>query len=336
MNMAEQTVLNETAEPVAHVAALRPGRDPDFILGLALLALLCAAPTVLEAIGRPYWTDIAQRAVILAIAAASLNFIIGLGGLISLGHGAFFGIGAYSVGILASYEIDNGWIQLGATLLLSALFAFVTGIISLRTRGVHFIMITLAFGQMLYFTMVGLRQFGGDDGLTIDYSSMLPPVLDLSDRPTLFYASVGVLALVMYAFARVRRSAFGLLLLMAKGNERRAQSQGFHITAYRLVAYVISGMVCGVAGFLDANFSSFVTPEGMSWTASAELIFMVIVGGVGTIAGPVVGALVFLIIEEALGGLTVYWHFWFGLFLIAVVLYARGGLVPLLVGRKRR
>lgn len=305
------------------------GRDASIAIGL--LVLLSAAPFLLEQVGRPFWVDIALRGMILAIAAVSLNFVVGLGGLVSLGHGAFFGLGAYSVGILAYYDTDSGWLQLLCTVAVTAIFGLISGLISLRTRGVHFIMITLAFGQMAYFVMVGLSEFGGDDGLTLNYGSTFAPFFDLSDRMTLYYVTLAVLAASMFGFARIRNAGFGLLLRSAKSNERRVSAMGFNVVGYRLAAYVGAGVLCGVAGFLDANFTSFVTPDFMSWTGSAELIFIVIVGGVSTIAGPLVGALIFLVLEEWGSGLTVYWHFWFGAFLIGVALFARGGLVALLV-----
>lgn len=307
--------------------------DRDLVLAIVLIVLLLAAPFVLSALGQAFWTGVLLRAMILGIAALSLNLIIGIGGLVSLGHAVFLGIGAYTVGILADADVDNGFVQLFAALAVSGGFALVTGIIALRTRGVHFIMITLAFAQMVYFTMIGLRQYGGDDGLTINYNSQLGP-LDLGDKDTLYYVVLAVLAAAMLGFAQVRRSEFGLVLLAAKGNERRVGTVGFNPAAYRLAAYVAAGMLCGLAGFLDANFTSFVTPSAMSWTASAELIFIVIVGGVATVSGPIVGALVFLLLEEWMGGLTVYWHFWFGLFLIAIVQFARNGLVGTLLRRR--
>lgn len=315
-------------------AGRSPVADRDLGLAFVLIAALAVAPFVLSAMGHEFWTDVVLRAMILGIAAVSLNFLIGLGGLVSLGHAVFLGIGGYTVGILADSDIDNGFVQLAAVLGTSGIFALITGMIALRTRGVHFIMITLAFAQMVYFSMIGLRQYGGDDGLTINYSSVFGPV-DLGDKDTLYYVVLAVLAAAMLGFARVRRSDFGLLLKAAKGNERRVRAVGFDPVRYRLAAYVAAGVLCGLAGFLDANFTSFVTPASMSWTASGELIFIVIVGGVATISGPIVGALVFLLIEEWMGGLTVYWHFWFGLFLIAIVLFARNGLVGLLMGRRK-
>ncbi|MBB3610434.1 branched-chain amino acid ABC transporter permease [Rhizobium sp. BK602] len=335
--MTETTsVISPSAQvsSAQEVAAAR-SMDRDLVAAIIILLLLAAAPLLLNASGHDFWVEVLLRAMILGIAAVSLNFIIGLGGLVSLGHAAFLGIGAYSVGILVDFGIDNGSLQLLVALGVSGLFACLTGLVALRTRGVHFIMITLAFAQMVYFTMIGLRQFGGDDGLTINSSSTFGEVVDLGVKSTLYYVVLAMLAIVMLGFARVMKSDFGLLLKAAKGNERRVRAVGLDPYRYRLAAYIAAGMICGLAGFLDANFTSFVTPESMSWTNSAELIFMVIVGGVSTIAGPVVGALVFLLIEEFLGGLTVYWHFWFGLFLIAIVLFAKGGLIGLINSGKR-
>jgi branched-chain amino acid transport system permease protein len=312
-------------------AATAQGRnaDRDLILALVVLALLAVSPYILETIGQRFWLDVLLRAMILGIAAVGLNFVIGLGGLVSLGQGAFIGLGGYSVGILAFYDVDNGWIQLLTATATSGLFALITGMLALRTRGVHFIMITLAFGQMLYFVAIGLRQYGGDDGLTINYSSNFSG-FDIGSKTTLFYVVLVVLAVAMLGFSRIKRSDFGYLLQAAKGNERRVMAIGYDVFLYRLACYVGAGILCGIAGFLDANFTSFVTPEAMSWTSSAELIFMVIVGGVNTVSGPIVGTLIFLLLEEFLGGLTVYWHFFFGLFLIAVVMFARGGVVRLI------
>ncbi len=323
----------ERSEPVHD--AVR-GHDRDFLAALLILFLLAVAPFILNLAGQDFWLDVLLRAMILGIAAASLNLIIGLGGLVSLGHAVFLGIGAYSVGILANMDITNGAIQLAVAVTLSGLYAFVTGLIALRTRGVHFIMITLAFAQIIYFIMVGLRQFGGDDGLTINSTSTFGDEIDLGQKPALYYVVLGVLALVLLGFSRIIKSDFGLLLKASKGSERRVRAIGFDPFRYRLAAYVAAGAVCGLAGFLDANFTSFVTPESMSWTNSAELIFIIIVGGLGTVSGPIVGALIFLLLEEFLGGLTTYWHFWFGLFLIAVVVLAKGGLAGLLNGRGAR
>jgi len=314
--------------PISAAAAAPPVTLParritlDTGLTLVLLAAAAAAPTVLALAGAPFWIDVINRALILALAASSLNFLVGAAGLVSFGHAAFLGV-------------EDGFTQLALALGISGLWALLSGLVVLRTRGVHFIMITMAFAQMIYFLMIGLEEYGGDDGLTIDVRSRFPAPLDLDDRLVLYYVTLAALALSLAVLVLLRASRFGLVLTAAKESERRAVAVGFDPFRYRLVAYVVAGMLCGLAGFLNANFSTFVTPEMMSWSRSGELLFMIILGGVGTLAGPLVGATVFLLIEEVFGSLTIYWHFWFGLFLIAVVLWARGGLVGLVTRRGR-
>jgi branched-chain amino acid transport system permease protein len=328
--------LQQTPLTAVKLAAGARTLDRDALAATALLVLLAAAPPVLAAVGAPFWADVLNRVMILALAATSLNLLIGVAGLISFGHAAYLGIGAYAVGILAFHEFENGFLHLGVGILASAAFAFLTGLVALRTRGAHFIMITMAFAQMLYFVIIGLKQYGGDDGLTISSRSVFPPPLDLENRMAMYYLTLGALALAIIGLARLRKSRFGLVLTAAKGNERRVEASGFDPYRYRLAAYVVAGVVCGIAGFLNANFTSFVTPDTMSWTMSGELMFMVILGGVGTVSGPLVGAAIFLLVEQWLGSLTEYWHFWFGLFLLGVVLYARGGLIGILMGRRSR
>jgi branched-chain amino acid transport system permease protein len=310
--------------------------DHDAWIAVGLIVLLAVAPPALTAAGSPFWAEVLNRVMILTIAATSLNLLIGLGGLISFGHAVYLGIGGYAVGISAFHGIESGFAHLAIAILLSAAFALVTGLIALRTRGAHFIMITLAFGQMVYFVMIGLKQYGGDDGLTIDTRSVFPAPLSLESRTGLYYVTLAVLAVVTLGLAVVRRSRFGLVLAAAKGNEKRAAAVGFDPYRYRLVAFVIAGVVCAIAGFLNANFTNFVTPEMIGWTRSGELMFMVILGGVGTISGPLIGAAIFLLVEEVLGSITEYWHFWFGLFLLGVVLYAKGGLLGVLLAWRSR
>jgi len=325
-------MLNPSPSVLIEASSARrwPAWSPDALVAAALMAGLAVAPPLLTAIGSPFWADVLNRIMILAIAATSLNILIGIGGLVSFGHAVFLGIGGYAVGISAEHGIDSGFAHLALAVGVSGLFALLTGLIVLRTRGVHFIMLTMAFAQMVYFVMVGLKTYGGDDGLTINTRSAFPGPLDIESRQTLYYVTLAVLAFTLVVFARLKASRFGLLLSAAKGNERRVAAVGFDPYGYRLAAYVLAGVLCGLAGFLNGNFTNFVTPEMMGWTRSGELMFMVILGGVGTIAGPLVGAASFLVVEEVLGSLTIYWHFWFGLFLIVVVLYARGGLVGLL------
>jgi branched-chain amino acid transport system permease protein len=330
--------LPSSAAPASRLIAAGRARvmDHDAWIAVGLILLLAIAPPVLAGVGAPFWAEVLNRVMILTIAATSLNLLIGLGGLISFGHAVYLGIGGYAVGISAFHGVENGFWHLAIAIGLSGAFALLTGLVALRTRGAHFIMITLAFGQMVYFVMIGLKQYGGDDGLTIDTRSIFPAPLNLESRTTLYYVTLAVLAVVTLGLAVIRRSRFGLVLAAAKGNEKRVAAVGFDPYRYRLVAFVIAGVVCAIAGFLNANFTNFVTPEMIGWTRSGELMFMVILGGVGSLSGPLVGAAIFLVVEEALGSITEYWQFWFGLFLLAVVLYAKGGLMGVLLGARSR
>ncbi len=287
--------------------------------------------------GQAFYQDLVNRLMILAIAALSLNLVLGYGGMISFGHAVYLGIGAYCVGIPAYYEVYNGLIHFPLAIGMAALFAFLTGLICLRTTGVYFIMITMAFAQMLFFAFVSIEEYGGDDGLVIELRSELPSILrlNLDDSATLYYVTFVCLLLCLYALHRITRSRFGMVIEGAKGNDRRMQAMGFHTYRYRLTCYVISGAICGLAGALLGNFTNFISPEMMDWTRSGELIFMVVLGGAGSWFGPVLGAAAFLLLEEVLSGITIYWQLIFGLFLIAVVLFARGGIDGALGARER-
>jgi len=219
-------------------------------------------------------------------------------------------------------------VHLGLAIVVSAVFALITGAISLRTRGVNFIMITMAFGQMIFYAIVSLETYGGDDGLTIDLRSEFP-VINLDNPMTLYGLCYGSLVLVLYLVHRISNSRFGLTLQGARSNEERMQAIGVDCYRYRLTAYVISGVICGYAGFLLGNFTTFISPEMMDWTRSGELIFMVILGGATYLCGPVVGAMAFILLEHLLSEVTIYWHLPFGLLLIASVLFLRGGLAGL-------
>lgn len=306
------------------IAAVGRWSIRDWASAILLVGLL-ALPVLAWLTGQKFYLDLATRIVGLAIAAAALNLVLGYGGLISFGHAAFLGIGAYAVGIASYYGWGSGLLHFPLGMGLSGLFALVTGAISLRTRGVYFIMITMAFAQMAYYLFLSLEEYGGDDGLTI-YSRSTLPFIDLEKPLTLFLFAFFWLILTLYLTHRLVNSRFGLVLQGAKGNEARMQALGFNTYAYRLTAYVLSGMVAGLAGALLANFASFISPEMMSWPRSGELMFMVILGGAGTVIGPVAGAVTILLIEEYLSGLTIYWQLPFGLLLIAAVLFARGGV----------
>lgn len=293
---------------------------------LGLLFLLAIAPFLFRWTDQPFFLDVLSRGLILAVAALSLNLILGYGGMVSLGHAAYLGIGAYCVGIPAYYDIYNGWIHIGLAVVLCATFALITGAVSLRTRGVYFIMITMAFSQMVYYVFLSMEEYGGDDGLVISSRSEFPEWMSMESATGLYYWILILLVATLFCIHRLVASHFGRAIVGSKFNELRMQSLGFNTYGYRLTCYVISGVICGLAGVLLGNFTSFISPAMMSWVRSGELIFMVIIGGVGSLFGPVTGTLSFLLLEEVLSGITVYWHLIFGAMLISLVLWVKGGI----------
>ena len=293
---------------------------------LGMLFLLSIAPFLFQWTNQPFLLDLLSRGLIIGIAALSLNLILGYGGMISLGHVAYLGIGAYCVGIPAYYDIYSGWIHLSLAVVTCALFALITGAVSLRTKGVYFIMITMAFSQMIYFIFLSLEEYGADDGLVIYARSEFPVWINMEGAISLYYWIFGLLILTLFFIHRLVRSRFGRVIIGSKYNDLRMQSLGFNTYGYRLTCYVISAVICGLAGVLLGNFTSFISPEMMSWTRSGELIFMVIIGGTGSLFGPLFGALSFLFLEEALSLITIYWHLIFGGLLIALVLFGKGGI----------
>ena len=293
---------------------------------LVVLVALALLPVFVSVTGREFFLVLATRLVILAIAAVSLNLILGYGRMISFGHAAYLGIGAYAVGIPAYYEIYNGFIQIGIAIGVSTAFAFLTGLVCLRTRGVNFIMITMAFSMMVFFAFVSIEEYGGDDGLVIEVRSEFGRWLNLENDTVLYYVCFVSLLGVLYLIRRIVNSRFGMVIQGARGNEGRMQSLGFDTFRYRLVCYVIAGALCGYAGALLGNFTSFISPEMMDWTRSGELIFMVVLGGTSSLFGPVLGAGLFILLEEILSGFWLYWQLIFGIFLILVVLFAKGGI----------
>jgi branched-chain amino acid transport system permease protein len=246
--------------------------------------------------------------------------------MISFGHAAYLGIGAYSVGIPAYYDINNGLLQLFLAVAVSGVFALITGAICLRTKGVYFIMITMAFTQMVFFGFVSIEEYGGDDGLVINTRSNFGQFLNIDNNLNLYYFILVSLVACLFLIHKIVRSQFGLVIEGSRSNDQRMRSIGFDTYRYRLTCYVIAGCICGYAGALLGNFTNFISPEMMDWSASGELIFMVILGGTGSLLGPVFGAAAFVILEEWLSSLTLYWHFIFGALLIIVVLFAKGGI----------
>ncbi|HYU68917.1 MAG TPA: branched-chain amino acid ABC transporter permease [Burkholderiales bacterium] len=297
------------------------------------LALLAAVPPFAALANQPFYLDLFRRVMIFAIAALSLNLILGYGGMISFGHAAYLGVGAYAVGVLAHYGIHNGYLQWALAIGASALVALAIGAVSIRTSGVYFIMITLAFTQMLYYLGISIEEFGGDDGMRLAVKSRFPGLIDLNDANAFYYLVLAILVLALFLGHRLVNSRFGMVIRAARSNELRTRSIGFSPYPYRLAAFVIAGAVCGLAGALLVNHTAYLTPEFMNWTRSGELMFMVILGGMGSIAGPVLGAFALLLVEDALSGWTQHWQLVLGPLLVLSVLFLRRGLAGLLFGK---
>lgn len=294
---------------------------------VVIFLILAAIPVLALIRSEDYLLSLFERLMIFAIAALSLDLLIGYGGLISFGHAAFVGLGAYAVGILSAHGVHDAVIALPVALLSSALFAYVTGVVCLRTKGVYFIMITLAFGQMVFFTASSLAPYGGDDGLTIAARNTLGGFAFFRSEGSLYYLIWGCL-LGAYCFCRMLvGSRFGRVFRGAKENALRMETIGFNVYRFQLAAYVIAGMMAGLSGFLLANATEFVSPAYMSWQRSGDLIIMVILGGLGSLHGAIIGAGAYLLLEEWLSAFTEDWKVIFGPFLVLVVLFARGGLL---------
>src|SRR3982074_264743 len=298
-------------------------------LPVGIFLLFALLPAVASLTGGGYLVSLGSRVMIFAIAAVALDLLVGYGALISFGHAAFIGLGAYAVGVLAAHGIGDALVSLPVALAVSALFAFLTGIVCLRTKGVYFIMITLAFGQMAFFTATSLAPYGGDDGLTIAARSTLAG-FPLLKNERAFYYVVLLCLLPTYLFCRVLvASRFGRVARGAKENPIRMAAMGFDIYRFQLATYVIAGMIGGLSGFLLAHASEFVSPAYMSWQRSGELIVMVLLGGLGSLNGAIIGTAAYLLTEEWLSGFTEHWKVIFGPVLVLVVLFARGGLIGL-------
>jgi branched-chain amino acid transport system permease protein len=278
---------------------------------------------------------LATRVLVFALAASSLNLILGFGGMVSFGHAAFLGIGAYSVAILMQNGIASAWIAWPLAILLTALVSLLIGWISLRTQGVYFIMITLAFAQMLYYLIISLKAYGGDDGLSLAARSSVGWGVDLSSDVHLYYLSLGALAMAMVFMVRLLNARFGHALQAIRENEVRMTALGFAVFRYKLAAFTLAGAVAGLAGVLFANLNGFVSPAMMQWSQSGMLMMMVILGGVGHLYGGVIGAIAFLLLEEFLSHYTMHWQLGLGAVLLGVVLFAPNGITSLLKHKAR-
>ncbi len=323
---------------------------PEKALNAILMSLLLCVPLWAWVSDEPFTITLATRAVIFALAAVGLNIALGLGGLVSLGHAVFFGIGGYAMGILAfhaqTYSPLMEWpFTISGTklmpviwlvaILFSGVAAFIIGLLSLRTSGVYFIMITLAFGQMFFFFAISWPAYGGEDGLSIYIRNSFPGMNTL-DPIQFFGICFAILSLVLWLNVRLVKSPFGLALNAARQSPERVEAVGLDPFRLRLIALVISGMICGLAGALFADLNRFVSPTMFSWQMSGELIVFIVLGGLGRTFGPVAGATLFVVLEHALGGISEYFLFFLGLLLLVVVLFARGGLYGVITGRSDR
>ena len=323
-----------SASNVATVpAAAQPSRRPATATVIAVVALLAIAlvlPLYAGFSGDTYLVTLASRMLVFALAAVGLNIALGFGGMVSFGHAMYMGLGAYAVALLAAGGVVNGWVQLLVMVVVVAAIAVVVGWISLRTQGIAFIMITLAFAQLFFFLFVSLKAYGGDEGMSLAQPSGFGALS--GNRNALYYALLVALVASVYASWRLVRSRFGLVLRATRINERRVKAVGTAPLPYRLTAYVLSALVCALAGFFLVNLTGFVSPAYLAWTVSGELIVMVVLGGVGTVVGPVVGAIGLLLIEEGLKALTEHWMILFGPLIVLMVLLLRRGLWSLLPG----
>ncbi len=305
-------------------------RHPRVFVVAGVIAVLALLPLYTQATGNGFALTLFTRIVILALAASSLNLILGYGGMMSFGHAAYLGIGGYAIGILADAGITSGFVQWPVALAVSALFALAIGALSLRTRGVYFIMITLAFAQMVYYVASGLDAYGGDDGLTIYRRSTFAGLIDLSNKVQFYYLCLALLLVALYGLSRLINARFGRVIEGVRSNERRMRAIGFPVYRYKLACFVIAGTLCGLAGALLANHTDFISPATMYWTRSGDLIVMVVLGGMGSLFGPLIGAVALLVLEEALSRVTEYWQIILGPLLLLVVLFARGGISGLI------
>lgn len=319
------TDLTATATP-----GLRPAITGRVKAALALFVLFALMPPLASALNDPFYVLIGTRILAYAIAAMALDLILGYGAMVSFGHAAYLGFGTYAVAILASWGINDLILQILFAIGISAVFAFVTGAISLRTRGVYFIMITLAFGQMAFFFFISLSAYGGDDGVALAQRSTVLGMDVLKSDYGLYYVTLAMLVALFFLCHRIVGSRFGRVLTGIRENPTRMEAIGFSPFRYQLTAFVISGCITAIAGVVLANQAQFVSPAFMSWHKSGELIVMVVLGGVGTLAGPIAGAVAALMLEEWLDALSEHWKLYFGIFLVLMVLFSPHGITGLL------
>lgn len=310
--------------------------DRALVVAGVLFGLLLCMPFVLPLVGGEYLTGLLIKAMLLAIAAISLDLLIGHGGLISLGHAAFVGVGAYAAAIGLENGVENILVLLVITLAVTGVVALITGGLALRTSGVYFLMITLAFGQMIYFTLTSLAAYGGDDGLTLWSLATLFGSDVVQGGGGLYFVVLGALFATWWGVYRISQSRFGRVLRAARDNPERAEVMGFSVTRYRLIAYVIAAMIAGVSGLLLVQHAEFVSPALATWQRSGDLIVVIVLGGMGSRNGAILGAFFIVIVEEVLGGFFHEWRLIYGPLLVVMVLFAKGGISDLLMPRANK
>lgn len=305
---------------------------------LVLLVLALVVPVVGVWQDQSYYLALVTRIMVLALAATGLNFALGYGGMVSLGHAMYLGVGSYAVGVLSEHGVDQAWLHIAVALGVGGVLAWLVGSVCLRTTGMAFIMITLAFAQMAYFVAVGLKRYGGEDGLQVAARSKIAG-LDMGNVVTFYLVVLACLLVALWVVSRMVRSRFGMVLRGSMLNGRRMVAMGFPSFRYRLLGYVLSAELCVLAGVLMANLTRFVSPSYMQWSMSGELIVMVVLGGIGTLLGPLVGAATLILLEEALSNVHIgdfealeklvntHWLALIGLFIVLVTLNMKRGLL---------
>ena len=298
-----------------------------------VIAMLLGVLAVVPFAGETFYTRLATRIMIYGICAISLDLILGYGGMVSFGHAAYFGAGAYAVGLLSYYGITTAWIAWPLAVAGAAALALIIGLVCLRTAGVYFIMITLAFAQMLFYFFSSLEAYGGDDGMPLAGRSSFGAGIDIGNHTVFFYLVFALLIFALWISRRLVHSRFGTVIRGIRENETRMRAIGFPVFRYKLVCFVISGALAGLSGVLIANQTLYISPALMHWTRSGDILIMVILGGMGSLAGPVMGAAGLLLAEEILSGYTEHWMILLGPLLIIMVLYARNGIYGLVSRR---
>jgi branched-chain amino acid transport system permease protein len=336
--------MEQRAPSVAtHGAGASPISARVWVAG-AIIVVLGLVPVLAAVFGQPFYVTLVSRIMIFALAALGLNLILGFGGMVSFGHALYIGVGAYAVGILSFHGITNGYVHVAVALAVGCILATVIGLVCLRASGVAFIMITLAFAQMFYFLAVSFKQYGGDDGYGISARSDFG-VIDIGNNTVLYYVIYAILMLTLIVLHRLVHARFGMVLRGSKANERRMRAMGFTTVVFKLIAYVISALICVLAGVLLANLTRFMSPSYMQWTMSGDILLIAVLGGVGTLVGPIVGAGVWLTLEELLSSIKLalpwgldefvreHWTGVLGIVVIVVAIFLKEGIYGYLVER---